>query len=63
MPSNPGVEVAMGVIVADVLMREAAQAKVDRPFTIILFFSSIGLLAPLCGVLLGFDLSGWGLLN
>jgi hypothetical protein len=48
----------MNVIVANVLMREAAKAKVDRPFTIVLFFCAIGLLVSLSMASLSFDVSG-----
>jgi hypothetical protein len=51
-------EVAVNMIVATVLMREAVKAKVDRPFTIVLFFCAIGLLASLSMAALGFDVSG-----
>ena len=51
-------EVAMNVIFANVLMREAAKAMVDRPFTILLFFCAAGLFVSLSMVLLGFDVSG-----
>ncbi|SDS18551.1 hypothetical protein [Bradyrhizobium canariense] len=48
----------MNVIVANVLMREAAKANADRPFTIVLFFCAVGLLASLSMAALGFDVSG-----
>jgi hypothetical protein len=58
-------EVAMNAIVANVLMREAAKAETGvrpgiRPFTVVVLFCGIGLLASLCAAHLGLDLSGGG---
>jgi hypothetical protein len=47
----------MNTIVANVLMREAAKAQTDaEPFKIAALFCSVGLLASLCLVSLGFDI-------
>jgi hypothetical protein len=49
----------MNTIVANVLMREAAKTQSDaRPFKIVALFCSVGLLASLCLVALGFDIGG-----
>ncbi len=49
----------MNTFVADVLVREAAKAQTDaRPFTAVLSFCGLGLVASLCMLLLGFDVSG-----
>jgi hypothetical protein len=58
VPSN-WMEVAMNAIVANVLMREAAEAQAGtRPFTVMLLFCGLGLLATLCMSSLGFDVTG-----
>lgn len=50
----------MNAIVASVLMRDAAKAQTDaHPFKIVALFCSVGLLASLCMVPLGFDV-GFG---
>jgi hypothetical protein len=47
----------MNMIVASVLMRQAAKAKTDaHPFKIVALFCGFGLLASLCFVSWGFDL-------
>jgi hypothetical protein len=47
----------MNTIVANVLMREAAEAQADaRPFKIIALFCTVGLLASLCIASFGFDI-------
>jgi hypothetical protein len=54
-------EVAMNAIVANVLRREAVKARNGSgvgPFTFVLVFCGLGLLASLCMLLLGFDVSG-----
>ena len=51
----------MDSIVANVLMREAAEARASQgagPFTIVLLFCAVGLFASLFALLLGFDVSG-----
>lgn len=45
----------MNAIVANVLMREAANAGTTRPFNLIVFFCSVGLFASLCMACFGFD--------
>jgi hypothetical protein len=51
----------MNAIVADLLMREAAEAETDgHPFTIVVLFGVVGFLASVCVASLGFDL-GTGL--
>jgi hypothetical protein len=52
-------EVAMNQIVANVLMREAAKARAgSETLSILILFCSLGLLASLCMMSLGFDVSG-----
>lgn len=47
----------MNTIVASVLMRQAANAKTQaQPFKVVVLFCSVGLLASLCLVSLGFDI-------
>jgi hypothetical protein len=54
-------EVAMNTIVANVLMREAAKAETGAwPFTVVLLFSGLGLVASLCLASLGWDPTGGG---
>jgi hypothetical protein len=49
----------MNQIVAHVLMREAAKAKAgSETLSILILFCSLGLLASLCMMSLGFDVSG-----
>ncbi len=49
----------MNTIVANALKHEAAKAQtVIQPFTVVLYFSTIGLLASLCMMSFGFDVSG-----
>jgi hypothetical protein len=49
----------MNTIVASVLKSKAAEARTDtRPFNIIALFCCMGLLASLCMISLGFDVSG-----
>ncbi len=49
----------MNTIVASVLKSKAAEAQTDaRPFNIVALFCCIGLLASLCMISLGFDVSG-----
>jgi hypothetical protein len=49
----------MNTIVASVLNSKAAEAQTDAPpFTIVAMFCCIGLLAALCMISLGFDVSG-----
>jgi hypothetical protein len=49
---------AMNTIVANVLKREAKKARNDaRPFQIIALFCGMGLLASLCMMSFGLDLS------
>jgi hypothetical protein len=56
--SNPDEEVAMNAIVANVLMREAAKTQTDAsPFKIVVLFCSVGLLASLSIVSLGFEIA------
>jgi hypothetical protein len=48
---------AMNTIVANVPMREAAEAQADaRPLKLIALFCSVGLLASLCMASFGFDI-------
>jgi hypothetical protein len=52
-------EDAMNQIVANVLMREAAKARAgSETLSMLVLFSSLGLLASLCVMSLGFDVSG-----
>ncbi len=49
----------MNTIVANVLMHEASKAQTGvRPFTVVLLFCGLGLLASLCMLSLGLDVSG-----
>jgi hypothetical protein len=49
----------MNTIVANILMHEAAKAKVDaRPFRVVAVFCGVGLLASLCVMSFGFDVGG-----
>jgi hypothetical protein len=49
----------MNTIVASVLKGKAAEAQTDtRPFNIVALFCCMGLLASLCMMSLGFDVSG-----
>jgi hypothetical protein len=49
----------MNQIVANVLMREAAKARTgSETLSILILFSSLGLLASLCLISLGFDVGG-----
>ena len=49
----------MNQMVANVLMREAAKAQAgSETLSILILFSSLGLLASLCMMSLGFDVSG-----
>jgi hypothetical protein len=49
----------MNTIVASVLKSKAAEAQTDtRPLNVIAMFSCMGLLASLCMMSLGFDVSG-----
>jgi hypothetical protein len=49
--------IAMNTIVANVLMREAAEAQADaRPLKLIALFCTVGLLASLCMASFGFDI-------
>jgi hypothetical protein len=58
MASNPGEEVAMNAIVANVLMREAAKTQTDvSPLKIVALFCGAGLLASLCMASLGFEIA------
>ncbi len=51
----------MNTIVANVLMREAAKAQEGaRPVTTVILFCSLGLIASLCALSMGFDVSGGG---
>jgi hypothetical protein len=53
--------VAMNTIVASVLMREAAKAETGAwPFTAVMLFSGLGLVASLCLASLGWDVTGGG---
>jgi hypothetical protein len=55
---NPDEEVALNTVVANVLKREAEKAHTDaRPFHIIALFCGIGLLASLCLMSFGLDIS------
>jgi hypothetical protein len=46
----------MNAIVANVLVRGATEARTEiSPFKFVVFFCSVGLLASLCIVSLGFD--------
>jgi hypothetical protein len=57
LASNPDEEVVMNAIVANVLMREATNARTDAgPFRAVLVFCGVGLLASLGMVCYGFDL-------
>jgi hypothetical protein len=57
LSSKPDGEIVMNTIVANVLMREAAEAQADaRPLKLIAFFCSVGLLASLCMASFGFDI-------
>jgi hypothetical protein len=47
----------MNAIVANILIREAAKAKVDAPFRTVALFCGVGLLASLCVMSLGFEVS------
>jgi hypothetical protein len=48
----------MNAIVANILIREAAKAKADaRPLRTVALFCGVGLLASLCVMSLGFDVS------
>jgi hypothetical protein len=59
--SNLDEECAMNTIVANVLMREAAKAQEGaRPVTTVILFCSLGLIASLCALSMGFDVSGGG---
>jgi len=47
----------MNTIVASVLMNEAAKAQTDaQPFKVVMIFCSVGVLASLCLISLGFDI-------
>jgi hypothetical protein len=49
----------MNTVVANIMMREAAKAKADaRPFGAVALFCSVGLLASLCAMSFGIDVSG-----
>jgi hypothetical protein len=49
----------MNTIVASVLKSKAAEAQTDTgPFNIVAMFCCVGLLASLCMISLGFDVSG-----
>jgi hypothetical protein len=49
----------MNTIVASVLKSKAAEAQTEtRPFNIVALFCCIGLLASVCMISLGFDVSG-----
>jgi hypothetical protein len=49
----------MNTIVASVLKSKAAEGQTDtRPFNIVALFCCVGLLASLCMISLGFDISG-----
>jgi hypothetical protein len=49
----------MNQIVANVLMREAAKAEAgSETLSILILFCSFGLLASLCMISLGFEVSG-----
>jgi hypothetical protein len=54
-------EIAMNTIVANVLMHEAAKAESGAlPFTVVMLFSGLGLVASLYLASLGWDISGGG---
>jgi hypothetical protein len=49
----------MNTIVANALRQQAARAEtVTQPFSVVFFFSAFGLLASLCMLSFGFDVSG-----
>jgi hypothetical protein len=49
----------MSTIVASVLKSKAAEAQTDtRPFNLVAMFCFVGLLASLCMISMGFDVSG-----
>jgi hypothetical protein len=52
----------MNTIVANVLMREAARAETGGPgsLAVVVLFCGLGMLAALCALSLGFDVSGGG---
>jgi hypothetical protein len=55
---NPDEEVAVNTVVTNVLKREAEKAHTDaRPLNIIALFCGLGLLASLCLMSFGLDIS------
>jgi hypothetical protein len=58
---NSDEEHSMNTIVANVLMGKAAEAQADTlPPTIVMLFCGLGLIASLCVLSLGFDVSAVG---
>jgi hypothetical protein len=56
---NPDEDAAMNTIVANALRHEAARAQAaTQPFSVVVLFSAVGLLASLCMLSFGFDVSG-----